>query len=130
MPVRGSALTESRTRDVPADLSMYQPTASFGQRLRQLRVRAGLSQAALAERAGLATAAVAALERGVRRSPYPQTLSALAEALELSAEQRAAFVDIARRSGASRTTSSANEPAVQPPRLPVWLTPLIGRQAE
>src|SRR5260370_26083518 len=30
---RGSALTESRTRDVPADPTMLQPTASFGQRL-------------------------------------------------------------------------------------------------
>src|SRR5260370_32965486 len=67
---------------------MYQPTASFGQRLRQLRVRAGLSQAALAERAGLAVAAVAALERGVRRSPYAQTVGELCEALGLTSEER------------------------------------------
>src|SRR5260221_2563202 len=99
MPVRGSALTESRTRDVPADPSMNQPTASFGQRLRQLRVRAGLSQAALAERAGLAVPAVAALERGVRRSPYAQTVGALAQALGLTSAEHAAFADASGRSG-------------------------------
>src|SRR5919205_2055448 len=68
---------------------------SFGERLRQLRVRAGLSQAALAERAGLAAAAVAALERGVRRSPYPQTFGALADALNLTPEERATLADAA-----------------------------------
>ncbi len=71
---------------------------SFGQRLRRLRLRAGLSQEALAERAGLATAAVAALERGVRRSPYPQTVGALSNALGLSAEERATMAEAARPS--------------------------------
>jgi transcriptional regulator with XRE-family HTH domain len=38
---------------------MAQHEASFGERLRQMRVRAGLSQAAVAERANLSPAAVA-----------------------------------------------------------------------
>src|SRR5260221_115786 len=133
MPVRGSALTESRTRDVPADLSMYQPTASFGQRLRQLRVRAGLSQAALAERAGLAVAAVAALERGVRRSPYAQTVGALAEALGLTSEERADLADASGRSvppGSTVTPRPTVVVPVPPPRLPTPLTSLIGREVE
>lgn len=74
---------------------MAEVDSSFGERLRQLRVRAGLSQAALAERAGLAAAAVAALERGVRRSPYPQTFGALADALNLTPDERAALADAA-----------------------------------
>src|SRR5260221_2058447 len=133
MPVRGSALTESRTRDVPADLSMYQPTASFGQRLRQLRVRAGLSQAALAERAGLAVAAVGALERGLRRSPYAQTVGALAEALGLTSEERADLADASGRSVPPGSTVTPRPTVVVPvplPRLPTPLTSLIGREVE
>jgi hypothetical protein len=56
--------------------------------LRASRLRSGLSQEALAERAGMGTAAVASLERGRRRSPYPSALGALAEALGLSADER------------------------------------------
>src|SRR5262245_53048229 len=96
---------------------MQNPDASFGARLRQLRLRAGLSQAALASRAGLATAAVAALERGVRRSPHAQTLGVLAEALELSAAERADLADAAR---APRSSHHAQVPA---PRVP-----LVGRE--
>ena len=112
---------------------MHQPTASFGQRLRQLRVRAGLSQAALAERAGLAVAAVAALERGVRRSPYAQTVGALAEALGLTSEERAAFADASGRSVPPRSTVTPHPTVVVPvplPRLPTPLTSLIGREVE
>ena len=58
--------------------------APFGERLRRLRVAAGLSQEALAERAGLSTQAIGALETGKRRRPYPHTVAALAEALDLS----------------------------------------------
>src|SRR5437764_15160302 len=74
---------------------MAELEASFGEWLRQFRVRAGLSQAALAERAGVAAAAVAALEGGVRRSPYPQTVGALADALKLTPDERAVFADAA-----------------------------------
>ena len=43
----------------------------FGERLRRLRVAAGLSQEALAERAGVSAQAIGALETGKRRRPYP-----------------------------------------------------------
>ncbi len=112
---------------------MHQPTASFGQRLRLLRVRAGLSQAALAERAGLAVAAVAALERGVRRSPYAQTVGALAEALGLTSEERAALADASGRSVPPGSTVTPRPTVVVPvprPRLPTPLTSLIGREVE
>jgi transcriptional regulator with XRE-family HTH domain len=64
----------------------------FGRRLRQLRIAAGLTQAELAERAGLNPKSVAALERGRRRKPHLPTLRALATALGLSDIERAALV--------------------------------------
>jgi len=114
---------------------MCAPDGAFGEQLRQLRLRAGLSQEALAERAGLAAKAIAALERGARRSPYPRTLGLLGEALGLSAAERAALADVAsrgaQRRGQARTPSpSPQAPAVQPSRLPVWLTSFVGRAAE
>src|SRR6185312_1533387 len=62
---------------------------SFGEQLRRLRVAAGLSQEALAERAGLSVQAIGALETGKRRRPYPNTIAALADALGLSERERA-----------------------------------------
>ena len=85
---------------------MHEHYASFGEQLRQFRVRAGLSQAALAERANLSPAAVTALERGIRSAPYPRTLDALAEALGLSAQERAEFAAAARRPSPALTFGS------------------------
>ena len=61
-----------------------QPTsAPFGERLRELRAAAGLTQEELAERAGLTPHGISALERGARTRPYPHTVRAIATALEL-----------------------------------------------
>ncbi len=57
---------------------------SFGARLRWLREAAGLTQEELASRAGLSSDAVSRLERGQRKHPYPHTVRALADALNLS----------------------------------------------
>lgn len=62
--------------------------ASFGDCLRRLRQAAGLTQEELASRSGLTPNAVSALERGARKRPYPHTVRALADALELSVEER------------------------------------------
>jgi predicted ATPase/DNA-binding CsgD family transcriptional regulator/transcriptional regulator with XRE-family HTH domain len=97
--------------------------------LRQFRLRAGLSQAMLAERAGLATAAVAALEQGARRAPYPRTLGALAEALQLSPDERKLLASAARTAHAP-----AAEPALAQPRSTpkpsVRRGPLIARERD
>ncbi|MBV9322502.1 MAG: helix-turn-helix transcriptional regulator [Chloroflexi bacterium] len=55
---------------------MSEPT-SLGVLLTQHRAAAGLSQEALAERAGLGRRAVSDLERGARRHPYPSTVRLL-----------------------------------------------------
>jgi transcriptional regulator with XRE-family HTH domain len=57
-----------------------------------MREAAGLTQEELALRAGLNPNAVGTLERGARRRPYPHTVRALAEALELAEEARASLL--------------------------------------
>jgi transcriptional regulator with XRE-family HTH domain len=70
----------------------------FGAQLRRHRIRAGLSQEALAERAGLSRRGIADLERGARRFPYPDTTLRLANALELSGADRETFFAACRPS--------------------------------
>jgi transcriptional regulator with XRE-family HTH domain len=67
-----------------------QPT--FGTLLRRLRGASGLTQEELTSRAGLTPNAVSTLERGTRKHPYPHTVRSLAEALELSEDERAALL--------------------------------------
>src|SRR5215213_4942902 len=102
-----------------------QQNTVFGARLRSAREAAGLTQEALAERAGLSFNAISALERGLRRHPYPATIQALADALELPEPERNALLATVPK----RHTAAAqdNLPA---PAYPVPLTPLIGRAVE
>lgn len=89
--------------------------------MRRLRELAGLSQEELAHRAGLSPNAVGALERGIRRRPYPNTVRALSEALELDDAERAALIaSVPVRDEAESVVSS----------LPVPPTPLIGRERD
>src|SRR5262245_60774744 len=103
----------------------------FAEQLRHYRERAGLTQEELAAKAGLTAKAISALERAERRSPYPQTVRALADALSLSQEERAEL--LLARLGSKRATA----PPLAPPsgtldeklpevRLPVYFTPFIG----
>lgn len=68
---------------------------ALGDLLRRYREAAGLSQEALAERAGLSPRGLLYLERGGRR-PYPATLHRLADALSLTTEEREALTRAAR----------------------------------
>jgi len=70
---------------------------SFGDLLRRHRLAAGLTQEALAERARLSVRAISDLERGLHRNPQRDTAHLLAEALQLSPQDRAAFEAAARR---------------------------------
>ena len=92
----------------------------FGALLKRQRLAAGLTQEALAERAGLSPKAVSDLERDPARSPRLGTVALLADALAVDPDARAELLAAAR-------------PGDSPvPDLP-WrvqrrpLTPLIGR---
>ena len=109
--------------------------SSFGDLLRELRAAAGLTQEELAERSGLSPNAVGALERGQRRRPYPHTVRALADALNLGEGDRASLLGaVPERGGASLSGGDAapgrtaeNAPASALPRS---TTPLVGRGRE
>src|SRR5579859_7816188 len=57
---------------------------SFGERLRELRELAGLTQQQLATRAGLSLSNLAQTEQGLKGDPKAKTAIALAEALNMS----------------------------------------------
>jgi predicted ATPase/transcriptional regulator with XRE-family HTH domain len=100
-------------------------SATFGEQLRRLREAAKLTQEELAGRAGLTAKGIAALERGRRQRPYPHTVAALADALELTGAERERFVGALQgRTKTAGPVSSAR------PALPTPPTPLIDRQGE
>lgn len=114
-------ISQASTSDATLDAS------SFAEALRRFRLRAGLTQEELAERAELSTHAVSALERGVRRRAQPRTLRALASALRLSPTEQHSFFAAAREDD---DAAAATAPARQRSALPAPLTPLIGREEE
>lgn len=81
----------------------------FGELLRAFRMAQSLSQREVAQRAGLATSAVSALERGARRNPYPHTVRSLVEALGLDEQDRVALVEAVPRHLGQRTTGGWGE---------------------
>jgi len=107
---------------------------TVGSLLRRFRVRAGLSQEALAERAAISAPAIGALERGLREHPHAHTLRALSTALDLTPGERDALLEAAARrprvaSASVGTSSGVTSPSVRR-RLPEPPIPLIGRDAE
>ncbi|MBV9171051.1 MAG: helix-turn-helix domain-containing protein [Chloroflexi bacterium] len=113
--------------------------SSLGRRLRIFRQRAGLSQEALAHRAGLGLTTLKALEGDRRQQPHPHSLRLLAEALGLDPAERTELlgsvraIELADNSPASlgRVRPRTAEPAlVEAPRLPVSLTSFVGREVE
>ena len=112
---------------------MPEASPSFGEQVRGLRLGAGLSQAELAEQAGISERAVSDIERGLRSSVYATTARRLADALGVTPEQRSAFLRAAsgeRRPPASGVAPLAAVPASYRARLPRPLTRLIGRDRD
>src|SRR5215467_8241767 len=106
----------------PTTLARQALPARFGTLLRRHRTAAGLTQEELAARAGLSAQAVSSLERGKRRAPHKDTIELLAEALQLSPQDRAAFEAAAR---------SRAVPQPQPlDRQTTPSPPLVGRARE
>jgi non-specific serine/threonine protein kinase len=92
-------------------------------------VRAGFSQEALAERAGLSPDAINSLESGRRQAPYRDTVALLARALDLPALDLAALeATVVRRRGPLPTAPASSAP-LPPHNLPATGA-LIGRDHE
>jgi predicted ATPase/transcriptional regulator with XRE-family HTH domain len=103
----------------------------FGKRLRRLREAAGLTQEELAGRAGLSPNAISDLERGRRRRPYPHTVRSLADALELSGEERASlFAAVPKRGGGAAASTAPAAASAGASLLPTPPTPLVGRERD
>ena len=93
------------------------PGGSFGALLRVCRHRACLSQEQLAERAELSERTVRNLEAGRVRAPRNDTVSLLADALELTEPEREAWLAAARGAN-GRPTECAIPGAGGPAQLP------------
>src|SRR5579863_6948844 len=97
-----------------------------GEWLRQQRVAAGLTQEDLAERSGVSVRAIADLERGRTRKPYPSSVRALARALglpdtagaELVARYRAERGGQAGTAGNTGAASNGGNETTVPRQLP------------
>jgi predicted ATPase/DNA-binding XRE family transcriptional regulator len=108
---------------------------TFAEELKRYRRAAGLTQEQLAERAGLSSHAISALEGGLRQRPRKDTLALLAKALSLSIEEQtrleAAIVRV--RPSIVATDGAIRGAALHGPvfnNLPVPLTLLLGRERD
>ena len=102
---------------------MTRADTPLGRMVRRHRDLAGLTQEALAERAGISARAVSDIERGLRSTVYVDTATRLADALALDGAIRQQFEAVAR----GRPATAGRIDAVS---LPVPLTRLIGRERE
>ncbi|MDR7276537.1 helix-turn-helix domain-containing protein [Catenuloplanes atrovinosus] len=98
----------------------------FGDRLRDLRIRAGLTIEALAGASGVSVRAISDTERGRNRAPRARTVAALAAALRLGPGDAAAFAALARAGW------DPGVPAGRPRagELPRRTAEFVGREAE
>jgi transcriptional regulator with XRE-family HTH domain len=94
--------------------------ATFGDLLRQFRLAAGLTQEALAERAGVSSDAVSTLERGARQAPRKETVDLLACALRLGPADRERLAAAAPHGRGSAAAPGATPAEAAP--LPVSLS--------
>jgi transcriptional regulator with XRE-family HTH domain len=92
---------------------MAEEVTGFSGLLRACRVAAGLSQEDLVRRSGLDVRTIRNLERGRARWPYPDTVSRLADALELRGPDQDAFTAAA---GPTRTRYRGNRERRRPGR--------------
>jgi predicted ATPase/DNA-binding CsgD family transcriptional regulator/DNA-binding XRE family transcriptional regulator len=104
---------------------MIEGQLGFGALLRRYRLRAGLTQAALAAQAGVSRRGISDLERGLRRAPYPNTVKRLATAMGLGAAEQAAL-RASRRTPADPTQQDS--PSAH--NLPASLNSFVGRELE
>ncbi len=105
----------------------------FGATVRKLRAAAGLTQAELAEQAGISERTVSDLERGLRAAVYPATARQLAASLGVRADDLPAFLSEASRrhiAAIEPRDEGAAVPGARRARVPAPLTRLLGRESE
>jgi tetratricopeptide (TPR) repeat protein/transcriptional regulator with XRE-family HTH domain len=105
-----------------------QPALEFGGLLRELRVKAQLTQEELAEAAGLSPRTVSDIERGISRKAHKDTARLLADALHLIGPDRAQFEAVARRRDPGNAGPGAAAAATR--TLPRDIVSFTGRQQE
>src|SRR5215471_4575948 len=103
--------------------------AQFGQALQHYRHVARLTQAELAERAGLSERAISDLERGLRRNPQRATVRLLVDALRLAADEAESFELAARLNLATPEPDQMVDSAARH-NLPPTLTSFVGREED
>src|SRR5688572_29256105 len=104
-------------------------TTTFGALLRRHRLAAGLTQEALAERAGLSVYAIPKLERGPTH-PHRDPADRFASVLEIRAHDADRFwaaVEPVRRRGSVRSATPRSAPHHN---LPIGVTSFVGREEE
>ncbi|GGK22531.1 hypothetical protein GCM10010124_13800 [Pilimelia terevasa] len=95
----------------------------FGELTRDYRRRLALSQEELAARAGLSSRAIRAIETGRSGAPRPSTVRLLAEALELSDQERRRYAALAAGRGTPAAPAAATPPAAASPAAPPAAAP-------
>ncbi|MBV8280578.1 MAG: helix-turn-helix domain-containing protein, partial [Candidatus Eremiobacteraeota bacterium] len=101
---------------------------AFGALLRRFRIDAGLSQAALAEAAGVSPSAIGAYEQGVHASPHRETIRLIAEALHLDPAGRLELEQAGRRPPKSSRPPGARDRSLG--NLPQERSSFVGRSDE
>jgi tetratricopeptide (TPR) repeat protein/transcriptional regulator with XRE-family HTH domain len=113
-----------------------EPGYRFGELLRRYRVRAGLSQAELAERAGLSVRALSDMERGRTTRPFIRSVRLLCDALSVPETGRTKlFGALQPSTGSGVGLKSAraavtHAPSAVPRQLPAAVAHFTGRAAE
>jgi predicted ATPase/transcriptional regulator with XRE-family HTH domain len=110
---------------------MHSGPTEFGALLRRLRLDAGLSQEALAERARISAKAVGSLELGTRRAPYRETVELLLNGLNAGPLERSQLTAVAEKSRVrSRRSDATTATPVTRTNVVLPTTRLIGRDHE
>jgi transcriptional regulator with XRE-family HTH domain/NADH:ubiquinone oxidoreductase subunit K len=121
-----------------ANVAADEPSAGFGDLLRDHRRAAGLTQERLAERAGVSQRSISDIERGGEHVPRRDTVALLVRALGLLEPDRVALEGLVERSRRARTmfdrpgrTIRAGLPQHQTIRTTVvWSHQLLGDQEQ